>query len=269
MKVAYHLTVLSDKELHNLLMKRGIPKPEADALKKAVKAEKAAIRSERARKRMVNELWGNVLRPLANEQRIIRSLLRYESQKYPNPQRREALNAYAKVLSTVKEKLREYRHYKERTPKQQAEHLKEQGKTIPNNGEHWTDWVPQKIKDRLTEAFEALRETAAPHARIKEPFRRVMSKSDNNKRRYVLIPTAKRELLEAEQEVTMIRELNKGQPSEAERDAQATVAKIQNILNWLICASDDEVIPATWGEMYAADIPIVELADAEPPAPWD
>lgn len=264
MKNYYYLTHLSDRELHNLLTKRGVPRPDIQRVRREVAAYKVELRSEKSRKRMVDEMWRNVLSPLANEQRSVRAMLRYESGKYPNPLRREALNAYYKVLAKVKLQLREYRYYKERTPKQQAEHLLELGKTIPNDGEHWVDWVPHKVKQALCEAFAEVKETAAAHARIKEPFPRTMTKTDNHRLRYTHIATAKRELLEAEQELTMVRELNKGDASEAERDAQARVKHVQNILNWLICADDTEVIPKTWGQLNVADLPKVTLDTADP-----
>lgn len=262
----YYLSHLSDRELHNLLMKRGVPKPDAQRVRKEVAELKAKLRSEKARKRMVDELWHNVLQPIANEQRSVRSMLRYESTKYPNPQRREALETYAKVLDKVRLQIRKYRYYKKRTPKQQADYMQEElGKTIPNNGEHWTDWVPEKIKAALIEAFAELRETAAPHARTKEPFQRTMTKADNHKLRYAHIATAKKELLEAQQELTMVKELNRGDASEAERDAQAKVKHVQNILNWLICVDDTEVIPKTWAQLNATDLPTVYLDTEDPP----
>jgi hypothetical protein len=214
---------------------------------------------------MIDELWSNVISPLANEQRSVRSMLRYESQKYPNPKRREALNAYADVLTKVKLKLREYRYYKERTPKAQAAHMAELGKTIPNDGEHWTDWVPERVKTAIENAFAELRDTLAPHARLKTPFPRTLTKADNHKLRYTHTATAKRELLQAQQEVTMIRELNRGDSSEAERDAQARVRHVQNILNWLILVGDNEFIPKTWGELDAAKLPTVYLDKEDPP----
>jgi hypothetical protein len=266
LKNYYYLTHLSDRELHNLLVKRGVPKPDAQRVRREVAALKAELRSEKARKRMVDGLWGSVLTPLANEQRSVRSMLRYESAKYPNPLRRETLETYAKVLDKVRLQIREYRYYKQRTPKQQAEYMQEElGKTIPNNGEHWTDWVPEKVKKVLNEAFLEIKETAAPHARIKAPFPRTMTKADNHKLRYTHIGTAKKELLEAQQELTMVRELNRGDASEAERDAQARVKHVQNILNWLICADDTEVIPKTWGQLNAADLPTVYLNTEDPP----
>jgi hypothetical protein len=255
---------LTDREIHNLLMKRGIRGKEAQDIREEVAQIKREIRSKNARRRMVQGLWQTLIEPLTNEQRSVRAMLHYESQKYPNPQRREALNGYAKLLAKLKLKLREHRHYAERTPKEQAEYMASKGKPIPNEGKHWTDWVPEQIKHAVIQAFAEI--PRAAKARVKDPFPRTMTKADNLKLRAAHIKTAKRELLEAEQELTLIRELNKGEPSEAERDAQAKVKHTQNILNWLICAEDNEIVPRTWGELYVAELPVVKLDDA-PAAP--
>ena len=53
--------------------------------------------------------------------------------------------------------------------------------------------------------------------------------------------------------------MGKGHAVEAERDAQAKVKHIQNIINWLIVAEDTEPVPRTWGELNVAKRPIVEL----------
>lgn len=253
---------MTDREVHAALLKRGIRGDEARAIRDQVAEFKRAARSRAARRRMAQDLWRGVITPLTNEQRSVRSMLRYENQKYPNKARQEALEAYAEILSRLKEKLRALRYYGERTPKEEAAYLKkEKGRAIPNDGTHWTDWVPERTKAKIVEAFMLAKDNAVPHARIKAPFQRVMSKADNRKLRIKHIATAKREILEAEQELTLIRELNKGEASEAERDAQAKVKHLQNILNWLILTDDDEQIPATWGELNVAELPIVEMPE--------
>lgn len=251
------MSAMTDKELHNMLMRKGIRGPEAVAIRERVKALKAEDRSKTARKKMVQDLWQNIINALVNERRSVRAMLAYESERYPNPERREALKGYDLVLKKLKLKLREYRYYAKRTPKEQALHEKEKGKNIPNDGAHWTDWVPAHIKDAVSTAFMNI--PRAAKARVKIPFPRTMSKADNAKLRQLHILTAKREILSAEQEAAMIHELNKGSESEAARDAQAKVNHVQNILNWLICADDTEFIPRTWGELLVAKLPVVKL----------
>lgn len=256
---AYMLYVgMTDREIQAALAKRGVRGIEARMIRDQVAEYKAKMRAMSARKRMAQDLWRSLMTPLSNEQRTVRGMLRYESQRYPNPERREALNAYAETLDKLRRRLRDYRYDGRMTPRELAEYMKkEKGKTIPNNGEHWTDWVPEKVKRALIDAFMAI--PRAAKARVKDPFPRTMTKADNIKLRKTHLATAKRELLEAQQELSMIRELNRNEPSEAERDAQARVKHVQNIVNWLICLEDNELVPRTWGELNVAELPIVEL----------
>lgn len=256
-----YLLHLTDREIHNLLLKRGIRGADAQAVREQVKEHKRELKRKAARKRVIQDLWRGVLAPIANEQRTVRAMLRYESAKYPNPERREALNAYVDVLKKVKVKLREYKYYGIRTPKEQAEYEKEKGKTIPNNGEHWTDWVPDPIKNAIGQAFMDI--PRSHKARVKDPFPRTITKTANAKLRATHIKTARQEILYAEQELGMLRELHKGAASEAERDAQATVDHLQNILNWLILADDAEPIPVSWGQLLVADLPTTEMLIVE------
>lgn len=258
MKQAKFLSHLTDRELASYLAKRGVNPIEARQVRDKVAAYKAEQRSATARKRMVQDLWRGVLAPLSAEQRNVRAMLRYESQRYPNPKRREVLNAYAEVMKKLNATLREYRYKAQRTPKEQAAYLQtEKGKIIPNNGEHWTDWVPAKIKNAIIEAFIDI--PRAAKAKAKTPFPRTITRAENAKLKATHIITAKRELLKAEQELSVIRQLNKGEASDAEHDAQAKVNHIQNIINWLIVADDDEEIPRTWGELNVAKLSIVKL----------
>lgn len=257
MKTAQLLGQLTNQELRAYLAKRGIRGPEAQLIREQVAEYKAGVKSMKARRRMVQELWQSVLVPLSAEQRSVRAMLRYESERYPNPQRREALTAYAETLKKLNLKLREYRYYGEHTPKEQAAALKEKGKIIPNNGEHWTDWVPEKVKRAIVDAFNEI--PRAAKAKVKVPFPRIITKTVNQQLRATHIQTAKRELIKAEQELGIIQHMGQGHAVEAERDAQAKVRHIQNIINWLIVAEDTEPIPRTWGELNVAELPVVEL----------
>lgn len=238
---------LTDREIHNLLMKRGIRGADAQAIRNKVKEKKLEIRQRNARKKSVQELWSAVLQPLTNEQRTVRAMLNYESKRYPNPERREALNAYAALLKKLRLKLREYRYYGIRTPKEQAEYEKEKGKIIPNNGSHWTDWVPEHIKNAIAQAFADI-----PHhfrAKTKTPFERTMPKTDNMKLREKHIKTARQALVDAEQEIGMLTELHQGEDSEAKRDAEDRALQMRKILDWLIYSDETTVIPFTWAEV--------------------
>jgi hypothetical protein len=65
----------------------------------------------------------------------------------------DTYKAYAALVQKVADKLRAYRDAGTHTPKQLA---KEKG--IPNEGEHWVDWVPEQIKAATVRAFARLNE---------------------------------------------------------------------------------------------------------------
>jgi hypothetical protein len=48
-------------------------------------------------------------------------------------------------------------------------------KDLPNDGTHWTDWIPQKIKSRVLDLFEQIERK--PKAKIKIPFERLVPPS--------------------------------------------------------------------------------------------
>jgi hypothetical protein len=61
--------------------------------------------------------------------------------------------AYTALIQKVTDKLRSHRDAGTHTPLQLA---REKG--IPNDGEHWSDWIPENIKAATARAFERLNE---------------------------------------------------------------------------------------------------------------
>jgi hypothetical protein len=107
-------------------------------------------------------------------------------------------------------------------------------KGLPNNGEHWTDWVPDKIKTRIALIFEAL-----PHktrAKRKVPFQRLTTPEQNAKARDKLLARTRKEIetLERKQEMN---------PTEV---GQATLGRMRDALKIIARLTDTEHIPATW-----------------------
>ena len=110
-------------------------------------------------------------------------------------------------------------------------------KGLPNNGEHWTDWVPDKIKIRIALIFEAL-----PHktrAKRKVPFQRLTTPEQNAKARDKLLARTRKEIetLERKQEMN---------PTEV---GQATLGRMREALKVINRLTDTEHIPATWGSV--------------------
>lgn len=245
----HHLSHLTDREIHNALVAKGLRSIEIEQIKSSLAEYKTAQRKEKGRERVVRGMWKLIIDPLINEQRSVRASLRYQSKAYPNPERLDALTNYAAVLDKLRKKLRKHQRMDKRTPKEQAQYeLDTYQRTIPNDGEHWTDWVPPHIRSAIEHAFASI--PARYKARVKTPFERVMLERDNTELRSTYILTVKRELADLAQELAMIRELNQGQPSEAERDVQASKDKYERLLTHLITMDDTAVVPPTWGQLY-------------------
>jgi len=79
----------------------------------------------------------------------------YEAQFDESPSKlvRDTYRAYMALICKVTDKLRSYRDAGTHTPLQLA---REKG--IPNDGEHWSDWIPEGIKAATIRAFDRLNE---------------------------------------------------------------------------------------------------------------
>jgi hypothetical protein len=104
-----------------------------------------AVNSPKARLRKAQEVYGS---PMGYGSP-------YEAQFDESPSKRtlDTYKAYSALLQKVADKLRSYRDLGTHTPKQLA---REKG--IPNDGEHWSDWVPEHIKAQFIRSFQRLEE---------------------------------------------------------------------------------------------------------------
>jgi len=165
------LKAMSDKELHNTLMR---DYPTDVGIREDIKER---IRTEREDKRVANikrtqqrKAWAPLVHQAYKAVNTPKARLRkaeelygspmgygspYEAQFDESPSARvlHTYKAYTTLVQKVADKLRDYRDAGTHTPKQMA---KEKG--VPDEGEHWTDWVPQRIKDATERAFELLNE---------------------------------------------------------------------------------------------------------------
>jgi hypothetical protein len=76
-----------------------------------------------------------------------------EFEESPSKLLLDTYRAYTALLHKVANKLRAYRDAGTHTPLQLA---REKG--IPNDGEHWCDWIPEEIKEKFIRSFARLNE---------------------------------------------------------------------------------------------------------------
>jgi len=210
---------LSANQLHNTLVDKGIAPPEMESIKRIVGEQKEHKRSEGAHKRQMDLQWTEFLAPLIHERKTVRSIMRYKG----SVERADALEGYLLVLDRVQEKLYLLRREKNQTPLQ-----------IHPERTHWSDYVPQRIRDEVCDAFNAI--PHKPKAKTKVPFLRTVPVILHNKQRARLERRTIKALGVAESNHTI-------DPSE---DNEKELTRIKDALKIIRAMQPNEPVPATW-----------------------
>jgi len=217
---------LKPNDLHQRLLKERIHPAEMDAIKTAVAEAKEAQRVDKITRTQRKAEWDKVLKPLRYELNNAKVGRAYD---LDDEARVEAFDAYILVLETLLSRFAQPLSALDATPIQIALE-----KGLPNNGEHWTDWVPDKIKTRIALAFEAI-----PHktrAKRKVPFQRLTTPEQNAKARDKLLARTRKE----------IETLERKQEMNSTEVGQATLERMREALKVINRLTDTEHIPATW-----------------------
>lgn len=224
---------LKPDELYKRLLKRNLHPKEIRRIQDEVAELKEARRVNRITLYQRKHEWDKVLKPLRYELNSAKVGRRYDLN---DAARVEAFDAYIAVMEMVLAKLAFPSTVKDVTPLQMAKEHNVMGKGSPirNDGEHWTDWVPQKIKDRVSDAFMEL-----PHkskAKRKVPFQRTMLPDQHE--------VAKERLLKASiKEMDTLQRRQMVAPTEA---CQEKIERIKKAISIITAMTDNEVVPATW-----------------------
>lgn len=158
------LISLPPKRLQNYLIENVPSQVHRNRLRADVMAAKEQRRIDKLTKHQHNKLWGALLRDLKYERSNATVGRAYKS-RHPTPERDAAFDAYIKVLDRLLALLQDNYRQTGQTPSELA-----QEKGVPNNGSHWTDWVPEHIKIKTATLFDGI-----PHqskAKRKIPFER-------------------------------------------------------------------------------------------------
>lgn len=139
---------------------------------------KQKIRKAKIKDTHHHKLWRELIKHLRYE--YANTLVGSRYDRHPSRERDAAYDAYLLVLETLLGKLESYANEGDtnkpnrkagdidlETPTQIADR-----KNLPNHGSHWTDWVPDKIKLRVTPMFHAIPYTAKAKRRL--PFLRTI-----------------------------------------------------------------------------------------------
>jgi len=225
------LTKLKKRELANHLSKlldKGTPRIVVNEMRDTVLRQKEQLRRHRIHEAQQNILWGDVLKPLQAERRSVRASLKYKADDDTDA-RVQAFEAYAVVLAELHNRITSIKNSGDFTPSTYAAE-----KNLPNRGLHWSDFIPSRIKLRITDLFDAVPYTAK--ARRKIPFERVVTADIHDKRKRRLVNRTTKELLHANQDHAISPTV----------DTQVRVDKLKAALAAIESLNDNEPVPATW-----------------------
>lgn len=210
------------------LLSKGTPRLVVNEMRDTVLAQKEKLRRQRIHEAQQNILWGEVIKPLQAERRNVRASLKYNADDDADP-RVEAFRAYELVLAEVYNRLTQLKNRGDFTPSTYAAE-----KNLPNRGLHWSDFVPVRIKSRISDLFMSIPHKAK--AKVKVPFERLVTADIHDKRKRRLVNRTTKELLHANQDHAMSPTL----------DTQARVDKLKQALAAIERLEPNEPVPTTW-----------------------
>jgi hypothetical protein len=203
----------------------------------AVKAEKKRLRSAQAQKKTRTALWRELMHPLNIELRTVVNMARYISKAYKVPERTKAVLAYRAVLEKLKRLVQKYQDQHATTPSRLAKE-----KNVPNDGAHWTDWVPLHVRAEIVEMFDAIPKNYK--AKTKTPFERREASLMYGKKRRKLSKAVEQELHAAYKDLA-------NEPREFDNaDHHAYIARLELAKKAVIALAEDDYIPDTWQALF-------------------
>lgn len=197
----------------------------------------AKRKSDNARRKQLENLWLVHIDPLKEERKRVVASLAYPNHNRNNASpRRMALKAYLTVLDELLRRMKREasgKPFPDRRAMTPADYVK--AKNVPNNGEHWTDFVPVRIKQRVLEMFDNVPHT--PKARRKVPFERIISSELHAMRKERLVRRTEKELRHAKQELVI---------NPDSEEVKAKIDQIEEALQLIDKLEPHEPVPTTW-----------------------
>lgn len=239
-----HYLRLSPNALHTALHKRKLHPREISHIKDAVAQMREALRTDKITRTHRKAEWAHLLKPLQYELNSAKVGRAYRAD--PNggtvppftdiAARIEVFDAYIAVMEKLLARFALASKELQYTPIQLAKrkNATAKGSHIPNNGEHWTDWIPAHIKEPIHEAFAAL--PHKPKAKRKVPFQRTVTPIQHAKLKATLLQAAlkEHETIERHQAVAPTPE------------RQTKLNRIKEAIKIIENFKENEHIPATW-----------------------
>lgn len=225
---------LTANELHMTLLKRNMHPRSMQQIKDEVAALKEAQRTERITRKKYKALWADFIKPLRYEINNAKVGLRYDE---TNQERVEVFEAYISVMTTLLKRMEMYATSLEVTPIQLAKQKNATGKGSPitNNGAHWSDWIPTRIKTPIADAFSALPHKAK--AKRKVPFEYKMTPELFAQHKERLLKATIKELHNLERRILL---------NPDDEDQHDQLPQIKRAIRAIQDATNNEQLPYTW-----------------------
>ena len=162
-----------------------------DEIVENTRKERALLKGKRLKQARAVALWRYLRTPLKQEMETTRSSLEYIIRKQLRADELDDIDttrkdAYEAYMAVMKKLLNDFDLFIATnpgdTPLQVLRREQAEGKCkYVSQGEHWTDWVPEKVKDRVIELFDAV--PYRKQAKTKAPFQRTVPKASARSRR--------------------------------------------------------------------------------------
>jgi hypothetical protein len=205
---------------------------EVERIKAGVADLKETLRVSKITRTQRKAEWDKVLQPLRYEINNAKVGMRYGGEKV-SPERVLAFSEYIRVMEKLLAMLDAPFKALDHTPIQIA-----RDKGLPNDGEHWTDWIPARVKDKVSLLFDVVPIT--PRGKRKTPFQRTMLPDQFNKAKTRLLTKTKREL------ETLMRQADIN-PTVARLDK---ITKMKRAIKIIDTLDKNEAVPATWTKLH-------------------
>jgi hypothetical protein len=222
---------MKPQELHNKLSKR-IAQPEALELRKTeILQAKKKQRSDKMTRLQHKKLWSRLISPLKYELSNAKVGAKHDGKN--KPERDVAFSAYIKLMEKLVTKFETMQLLTdEETDKPMTPSTIAKDADIPNNGDHWTDWIPTSKRTQIAQLFEAI--PHAPKTKRKVPFQR--TKRPNTKQKNTLLVRTQKELGNAQTEQLI-------EPTE---ERAQLIAQMKRAITFIEQLKPSDAVPHTW-----------------------
>jgi len=219
---------LTPNELHNRLIERKLHPAEIERIKNEVLELKETLRVSKITRTQRKAEWDKVLAPLRYEINNAKVGMRYGGENYPQA-RATAFAEYIRIMEKLLAMLDAPYKALDHTPIQIA-----RDKGLPNDGEHWTDWIPARVKDKVSTLFDQIE--VAPRGKRKTPFQRTMLPDQHSKAKARLLSKTQKDMENLERKIAI----------NATDERTHKLKQMQRAIKIIEALDKNEAVPATW-----------------------